>query len=63
MLFLKDFLEESFEEKDEQGTTLMDKHMDTAFGKHLPQFENQIMAWVHVRSITSSTMYQKAPFC
>ena len=27
-----------------------------------PQFENQIMAWVYVSSITRSTMYQKAPF-
>ena len=29
----------------------------------LSQFENQIMALVFVRSITRSTMYQKAPFC
>ena len=29
----------------------------------LPQFENQIMARVYVRSIMRSTMYQKAPFC
>ena len=28
-----------------------------------PQFENQIMARVHVRSIMRSTMYLKAPFC
>ena len=28
-----------------------------------PQFDNQIMAQVYVRSITLSTMYQKAPFC
>ena len=28
-----------------------------------PQFENWIMARVYVRSITRSTMYQKAPFC
>ena len=28
-----------------------------------PQFENQIMARVYVRSITHSTMYQKASFC
>ena len=28
-----------------------------------PQFQNQFMAWVYVRSITHSTMYQKAPFC
>ena len=28
-----------------------------------PQFENRIMARVYVRSITRSTMYQKAPFC
>ena len=28
-----------------------------------PQLENQIMARVYVRSITRSTMYQKAPFC
>ena len=28
-----------------------------------PQFENQIMAQVYIRSITRSTMYQKAPFC
>ena len=28
-----------------------------------PQFKNQIMAHVYVRSITGSTMYQKAPFC
>ena len=28
-----------------------------------PQFENQIMARVYVRSIMRSTMYQKAPFC
>ena len=28
-----------------------------------PQFENRIMAQVYVRSITHSTMYQKAPFC
>ena len=28
-----------------------------------PQFENQIMAWVYVRGITCSTMYQKTPFC
>ena len=27
-----------------------------------PQFENRIMARVYVRSITRSTMYQKAPF-
>ena len=29
----------------------------------LPQFENWLMAWVYVRSIMGSTMYQKAPFC
>ena len=29
----------------------------------LPQFENRIMARVYVRSITRSTMCQKAPFC
>ena len=28
-----------------------------------PKFENRIMAKVYVRSITRSTMYQKAPFC
>ena len=28
-----------------------------------PQFENQIMPLVYRRSITRSTMYQKAPFC
>ena len=28
-----------------------------------PQFENQIMGPVYVRSITRRTMYQKAPFC
>ena len=28
-----------------------------------PQFENQIMGWVYVRSITRNTMYQTAPFC
>ena len=28
-----------------------------------PQSENRIMAPVYVRSITRSTMYQKAPFC
>ena len=28
-----------------------------------PQFENQIMARVYVRSIMHSTMNQKAPFC
>ena len=28
-----------------------------------PQFENRIMARVNIRSITRSTMYQKAPFC
>ena len=28
-----------------------------------PQFENRIITLVHVRSITRSTMYQKAPFC
>ena len=27
------------------------------------QFKNRIMAQVYVRSITRSTMYQKAPFC
>ena len=27
-----------------------------------PQFENRIMAWVYVRSITRSTMCQKPPF-
>ena len=25
-----------------------------------PQFENRMMAWVYVRSITRSTMYQKS---
>ena len=36
MLFLKDFLKEIFEEKGDQSTTLMDKHMDTdmVFHKH-----------------------------
>ena len=29
----------------------------------LSQFENQIMPRVYIRSITRSTMYQKAPFC
>ena len=29
----------------------------------LPQFGNQIMARVYIRSITRSTMYQKALFC
>ena len=28
-----------------------------------PQFENRIMVRVYVRSITRSTMYQKASFC
>ena len=28
-----------------------------------PHFENQIMAQVYVRSITRSTLYQKALFC
>ena len=28
-----------------------------------PQFENRSMARVYVRSITRSTMHQKAPFC
>ena len=28
-----------------------------------PQFEERIMARVYVRSITRSTMNQKAPFC
>ena len=28
-----------------------------------PQFENPIMNWVYVRSITHSTMYRKAPLC
>ena len=28
-----------------------------------PQVENRIMAWVYVRRIRRSTMYQKAPFC
>ena len=28
-----------------------------------PQFDNRIMARVYVRSITRSTMYQKAAFC
>ena len=28
-----------------------------------PQFENRIMARVYVRTITRSTMYQKAPCC
>ena len=27
-----------------------------------PQFENRNMAWVFVRSITGSTMYQRDPF-
>ena len=30
---------------------------------HFRKSENQIMARVYVRSITRSTMYQKAPFC
>ena len=36
MLFLKDIFGESFEEKGDQITTLMDKHMDTdlVFHKH-----------------------------
>ena len=29
----------------------------------LSQFENRIMPRVYKRSITHSTMYQKAPFC
>ena len=28
-----------------------------------PQIENRIMARVYVRSITRSSMFQKAPFC
>ena len=28
-----------------------------------PQFENRIMVWEYVSSITRSTLYQKTPFC
>ena len=37
-------------------------HMDRSIRESPPQFENRIMARVYVRSITRSTMYQKAPF-
>ena len=36
---------------------------DGSFQESRPQFENRIMVQVYVRSITRSTMYQKAPFC
>ena len=35
----------------------------TPFGKVRHNFKNRIMARVYVRSITHSTMHQKAPFC
>ena len=38
-------------------------HSLCSIPKGPPQFENQIMAWVYVRSIMPSTMYQKASFC
>ena len=37
--------------------------LDWQLRESLPQFENQIMAWVYVKSIKRSTMYQKASFC
>ena len=40
------------------GSTMKDSFIQES----LPQFENRIMARVYVRSITPSTMYQKAPF-
>ena len=40
-----------------------DRNLSSVIQESRPQFQNRIMAPVYVRSITRSTMYQKAPFC
>ena len=38
-------------------------HQGTESLECITQFENQIIAWVCLRSITHRTLYKKAPFC
>ena len=45
------------------GHTYLLLYLVLVIQENPPQFENQIMAWVYIRSITRSTnLYQKAPF-